>query len=59
MHGLTVYVKNEELPFGQDLSLEKTADCYFTQYLTSFSSIDHLLRLCAWFFILFHLTFLK
>ena len=29
---------------------------YFTQCLTSFSSIDHLLRLCAWFLILFHLT---
>ena len=28
----------------------------FTQYLTSFSSIDHLLCLCAQFFILFHLT---
>ena len=56
MHGLTVYVKDEELPFGQDLSLEKTADCYFTQYLTSFSCIDHLLHFCAWFFILFHLT---
>ena len=29
---------------------------YFTQCLTSFSSIDHLLQLCAQFLILFHLT---
>ena len=29
---------------------------YFTQCLTFFSSIDHLLHLCAWFFIIFHLT---
>ena len=29
---------------------------YFTQHLTSFSYIDHLLCLCARFFILFHLT---
>ena len=29
---------------------------YFTQRLTSFSSIDHLLQLCARFLILFHLT---
>ena len=29
---------------------------YFTQCLTSFPSIDHLLHLCAWFLILFHLN---
>ena len=29
---------------------------YFTHCLTSISSIDHLLRFCARFFILFHLT---
>ena len=29
---------------------------YFTQCLTSFSFIDHLLCLYAWFFILFHIT---
>ena len=32
---------------------------YFTQYLTSFSSIDHLLQLCAPFLILFHLTLMR
>ena len=47
MHGLTVYVK-EGLPFARDLSLENSADSYvfdwlyFTQCLTSFSSINHL-----------------
>ena len=62
MHGLRVYEK-EELPFARDLSLENSADSYyvldwlyFTQCLTSFSSIDHLLRLCARFSILFHPT---
>ena len=29
---------------------------YFTQCLTSFSFINYLLHLCAWFLILFHLT---
>ena len=61
LHGLAVYVK-ERLPFARDLSLENSADSYvfdwlyFTQCLTSFSSIDHLLQLCARFLILFHLT---
>ena len=65
MHGLAVYVK-EGLPFAWDLSLENSADSYlcfrltyvycFTQCLTSFSSIDYLLRRYARFFILFHLT---
>ena len=62
MHGLAMYVK-EGLPFARDLSLENSADSYlcfnwlyFTQCLTSFSSIDHLLQLCARFLILFHLT---
>ena len=62
MHGLTVYVK-EGLPFTQDLSLENSAGSsyvfdwlYFTQCLTSFSSVGHLLHLCAWFLILFCLT---
>ena len=61
MHGLAVYVK-EELPSARDVSLENSADSYlcfrlaFTKCLTSFSSIDHLLQLCAWFLILFHLT---
>ena len=60
IHGLAVYVK-EGLPFARDLSLENSADSYvfdwlyFTQCLTSFSSIDHL-QLCAQFLILFHLT---
>ena len=62
MHGLAVYVK-EGLPFARDLSLENSADSYlcfrlafFTQCLTSFSSIDHLLRHYAQFLILFRLT---
>ena len=32
---------------------------YFTQCRTSFSSIDHLLHLCAWFLILFHLILMR
>ena len=62
MDGLPVYVK-KGLPFARDLSLENSADSYlcfqmfyFTQCLTSFSSIDHLLCYCARFLILFHLT---
>ena len=61
MNGLAVYVK-EGLPFARDLSLENSADSYvfdwlyFTQCLTSFSSIDHLFRLYARFLSLFHLT---
>ena len=61
MHHLAVYVK-EGLPFARDLSPENSADShllfdwlYFTQCLTSSSSVDHL-RLCARFLILFHLT---
>ena len=53
MHGLAVYVK-EGLPFTRDLSLENPAEStyvfdwlYFTQCFTSFSSVDHLLGLCA------------
>ena len=60
MHGLTVYI-NEEIPCARDLSLENSEDSYFdrpyfTQCLTSFFSIDHLLLLCAQLLILFHLT---
>ena len=59
MHGLAVYVK-EGLPFARDLSLQILTYVfdllYFTQCLTSFSSIDHLLPHYAWFLILFHLT---
>ena len=65
MHGLAVYVK-EGLPFARDLSLENSAGSYlcfrlvyFTQCLSSFSSIDHLLQLCAQSFILFHLTLMR
>ena len=61
MHGLAVYVK-EGLPFARDLSLESSADpylcfrlVYFTQCLSSFSSIDHLRQLYARFLILLHL----
>ena len=62
MHGLAVYVK-EGLPFALDVSLETLQILnyifnwlYFTQCLTSFSSIDRLLQLCARFLILFCLT---
>ena len=62
MHGLAVYEK-EELAFPQDLTLENSADSYlsfqlalFTQCLTSFFSIYHLLCLYAQFLILIHLT---
>ena len=61
MRVLAVYVK-EGLPFAWDLSLENFEDSYvfdwlyFTQCLTSFSSIDHLLHLHALFLILFHLA---
>ena len=62
MHGLAVYVK-ERLPFVWDLSLENSADsslCFQLALLHSMSysffSIDYLLRLCAQFLILFHLT---
>ena len=56
MHGLVVYVK-EGLPFAQDLS-QKTLQIltyvfdwlYFTQCLTSFSCIDHLLHRYTYFF---------
>ena len=46
MHGLAINVK-EGLPFVRDLSLENSADSvfhklYFTQQLTSFSSVNHL-----------------
>ena len=65
MHGLAVYVK-EGLLFAWDLSLENSADSYnvfdwlyFIQCITSFSSIDHLLCLYAWFFILFHQTYMR
>ena len=47
MHGLLVYVKEGLYVFDW---------LYFTQCLTSFSSIVHLLQLCARFLILFHLT---
>ena len=62
MHGRVGYVK-------EGLKLHRTYlwktlqiltyvfdQLYFTQCLTSFSSIDHLLQLCARFLILFHLT---
>ena len=62
MHGLAVCVK-EGLPFAWDLSLENSVDSYlcfrialFHPGLTSFSSIDHLLRRYARFLVLFYLT---
>ena len=61
VHGLAVYIK-EGLPFAWDLSLENSADSYLCFQLALlhsvsyfFSSIIHLLHLCAWFLILFHL----
>ena len=60
MHGYAVYFK-EGLPLAWDISLEDSADSYLCfrlaslQCFTSFFSIDHLLHLCAWFLILFHL----
>ena len=59
MHCPTIYVK-EGLSFARDLSLQILTYVfnllYFTQCLTSFSSIDHLLRHYARFLVLFHLT---
>ena len=62
MHGLAVYGK-EGLPFAHDLSLENSADSYLCFRLALLHSVsyyfflfDHLLCLCARFFILFHLT---
>ena len=62
MHGLAVYVK-KELPFAQDLSLKTLKSLTyvfnwlsFAQCLTSFPSINYL---CAQFFILFHLTWMR
>ena len=62
MHGPAVYVK-EGVSFARDLSLETLQILtyvldwiYLTQCVNSFSSIDHLLGLCAGFFILFDLT---
>ena len=62
-HGVAIYVRGG-LPFARDLSLENSADSYlcfrlalyFTQCLTSFSSIDHIPLCNAGFLILFHLT---
>ena len=62
MHGLVVYMK-EGLTFALTKSLENSADAfwcfdliYFSQCLTSFSSINHLYCGYEWFLILFHLT---
>ena len=61
MHGLAVYVKEGRL-FAQKLSLENSADSYvfnwlyFTQCLTCFSAIDHLLCCYVRLLILVRLT---
>ena len=62
MCGLAVFV-NEKLCFSGDICLENSADSsfvfnwlYFTQWLTSFSYINHPLCGYAQFLILFHLT---
>ena len=49
VHGTYLWKTLQILPYVFDL-------LYFTQCLTSFSSIDQLLRLSAQFLILFHLT---
>ena len=60
MHGLAVYVKTA---FCMGLISRKLRILTYvfewlnyTQYLTPFSSINHLLCLCAQFLIIFHLT---
>ena len=61
MYGLLVYVM-AGLPFAWDLPLENYVDSYvfdwlsFTQHLTSFSSINHILCFYTQFLVLFHLT---
>ena len=61
MHGLAVYVK-KGLRFARDLPLENSADSYLCfrlallHSMSSYSSTDQLLQLCAQFLILFHLT---
>ena len=69
MHSLTFYMK-KGLPFPQDLSLEKPSysylcfqlALYFTQCLTSFSSINHffifVLGFLFYFIDIFHISFL-
>ena len=58
LHGVAVFVK-EGLPLARDLSLENFTDSYifewlyFTHFLTSFSSLVHLLHLDVQFLILF------
>ena len=47
------------LPFAQDLLHQVFSWLYFTQHLISFSSIDHLLHLCAWLLILFRLLYIE
>ena len=49
LHGLVVYVK-ERLPYAWEVSIENSMDSYicfqqlyFTQCLTCFSSVDHLI----------------
>ena len=63
MHGLAVYMKEGFSFFAQDLSLEKTTDfniffrlALLHSVLTSFSSVNHLLCLYAWFLMLFHVV---
>ena len=58
-HGRAVYIK-EELPFACMKTLQILTYVfhllYFTQCLTFFPSVDHLLCLYVWFLILFQLT---
>ena len=51
MDSLAVCVK-EVLSFAQDLPLFNWL--YFIHLVTSFSSINHFVIYCGWFFVLFH-----
>ena len=55
MHGLAVYPRDLSLEHLQILTYVFDL-LYFTHCLTSFSPIDHVLRLYTWFLILFHLA---
>ena len=65
VHSFVVYAK-EGLPFTREASLENFVDSYLCFQLASlhsvpyfFYSVDHLLRHCARFLTLFHLTYMR
>ena len=63
MHGPVVYVKNFLLHRTYLYIIWRFLLIFLTGFtslcLISFSSFNHLLRLCAWFLILFHLTLMR